>query len=254
MSRRDDLLQSWLREEQQPFVGWDFSYLQGRMVEEPLPWDYLARASELMRNAHSLLDLDTGGGEKLLQMAADWPARVVAIEEYPPNFKLASERLAPLGVEMWPTPITDDALLPFADAEFDLVLNRHAPFNSAEVARVLAPGGVFLTQQVHGLWAWDLLAAFDAKPQWPDSTPEKYVPRLTAAGLAVVDVRNWQGKLRFSDVGAIAYNLKVVPWLAPGFTVATHQRYLFALQDRLDRGEELAFEARMYLIEAHKAA
>ncbi len=43
-------------------------------------------------------------------------------------------------------------------------------FNPDEVARILAPGGTFLTQQVHGLWAQDLLEAFDAKPQWPDET------------------------------------------------------------------------------------
>lgn len=248
----DERLQTWLNEEQQPFMGWDFSYLQGRMSEDPLPWDYMARAAELMRQAQSVIDLDTGGGEKLLQLQPYWPAKVVASEEYPPNLKLATERLAPFGAQVLPVRNTDDDPLPFADGEFDLVLNRHAAFNSAEVARVLAPGGLFLTQQVHGMWAWDLLAVFGAQPQWPDATPAKYLPRLQSAGLTIVDLQEWQGKLRFSDVGAIVYYLKAVVWQVPDFSVQTHQRSLFALQERVDRGEELAFEAGMYLIEARK--
>ena len=64
-----------------------------------------------------------------------------------------------------------------------IVLNRHSAFNSAEVGRVLMSGGTFLTQQVHGRSLEDLEAEFDARPQWPDSSPEKYVPRLEAAGL-----------------------------------------------------------------------
>jgi hypothetical protein len=53
--------------------------------------------------------------------------------------------------------------------------------------------GVFLTQQIHGLWAQDLLAAFGAVPQWPYATPGHYVPRLEAAGLRVERVEEWQG-------------------------------------------------------------
>lgn len=248
-----DLLAQWRREEMQPFSGWDFSYLDGRMIEAEPPWDYLARAAELMQQANSVVDLDTGGGERFLELRPHWPARVVVTEEYPPNFALATARLTPLGVQVLSVRITDDDPLPFADGEFDLVLNRHSAFNAAEIARVLAPGGVFLTQQVHGLWADDLHAAFDVTPQWPNATPEQYVPRLQTAGLTVTDVRNWQGALRFTDVGAIVYFLKATPWTVPGFTVDTHAGYLLALQARLDAGDALVFTARKYLIEAHKA-
>jgi SAM-dependent methyltransferase len=248
-----DLIESWKREEQQPFTGWDFSYLDGRMLEEQPPWSYSARAAELMRRASSVIDLGTGGGERFLKLREHWPKKVVVTEDYPPNFKLATERLTPLGVKVVKVELTDDAPLPFADGEFDLVLNRHSGFNSNEVARILAVGGTFLTQQVHGLWAYDLLATFDAKPQWPTSTLDKYVPRLKAAGLTIVNTREWSGTLAFTDVGAIVYYLKAVPWLVPGFSVETHLSYLLKLQSRLENGEALAFVARKYLIEARKA-
>jgi len=245
-----DLLAAWTQEEAQPFTGWDFAYLDGRMIEGDLPWDYVERAAALMDGASSVLDMDTGGGERLLEMRPHWPGRVVATEEYPPNLALARARLAPLGVDVQDVAITDHDPLPFADGEFDLALNRHSAINTAEVARILAPGGRFLTQQVHGMWAWDLLQVFGATPQWPDATPAHYVPCLQKAGMEIVQVREWSGHLRFTDVGAIVYYLKAIPWEVPGFSVATHQAGLFALQERLEQTGELAFFAGYYLIEA----
>ena len=142
--------------------------------------------------------------------------------------------------------------MPFESGEFDLVLNRHSGLNCAEVARILAPGGTFLTQQVHGLWAQDLLAAFGTTPQWPDATPEYYLPRLEAAGLSVETAEEWLGKLTFHDIGAVVYYLKAVPWLVPGFSVDTHTDNLMRLQERLQREGELVFEARKFLIQARK--
>lgn len=248
------LIETWKNEQQQPFTGWDFSYLDGRMMEEQAPWSYTSRAAELMRQASSVVDMGTGGGERLLKLHEFWPSRVVATEDYPPNFRLATERLSPFGVRVVDVQLTDVDPMPFLNGEFELVLNRHSGLNAREVARILAPGGTFLTQQIHGLWADDLMAVFDAKPQWPDSTPDKYVPQLKAAGLTVVNTQEWSGRLSFTDVGAIVYYLKAVPWLVPGFSVETHSEYLINLQHRLESVEGLSFTTRKYLIEAHKEA
>jgi len=248
----DQMIDSWVREEHQPFSGWDFSYLHGRMIEEQPPWSYSGRAAELMRRAASVLDMGTGGGERLLKLREHWPERVVVTEDYAPNVRLVQERLGPLGVQVVDVPLRNDGPMPFAGGEFGLVLNRHSGFNAKEVARILAPGGVFLTQQIHGSWAQDLLAVFGAEPQWPESTLEEDVPRLRTAGLAIVDAQDWSGQLSFTDVGAIVYYLKAVPWLVPGFSVASHSEQLLMLQARLERGERLCFLASKYLIEGSK--
>lgn len=248
-----DLIAFWQQEEQAPFAGWDFSYLDGRMIEEEVPWSYEARAQTLMQSVTALLDMDTGGGEWLLEMQAAWPAKVVATEAYPPNVKLARERLAPLGVTVMGVDVDNEREMPFAlDGEFGLVLNRHSAFNSREIARILTPGGTFLTQQVHGLYAHDLLAAFNVAPLWPDATPEFYLPLLRTAGLEIVMAEDWTGTLTFTDVGALVYYLKAVPWTVPGFTVATHMEPLLALQRRLAAEGQLVFAAKKYIIEARK--
>src|SRR2546426_6995804 len=60
--RVDALLEEAAR---QPFVGWDFSWLRGRLDSQPLPWDYTASVVEHARSSPDLLDLGTGGGEWL---------------------------------------------------------------------------------------------------------------------------------------------------------------------------------------------
>jgi hypothetical protein len=80
------------------------------------------------------------------------------------------------------------------------------------------------------------------------------VPKLEAAALTIVNTKEWSGRLAFTDVGAIVYYLRAVPWLVPGFSVESHSAYLLALQHRLESGNGLAFTARKYLIEAHKGS
>src|SRR5690606_6136127 len=123
-----------------------------------------SRAAELMQESSAVVDLATGGGERLLELRPYWPPKVAATEDYPPNVKLATGRLSKVGVTV--VQADSNRALPFDDGEFDLILNRHGAFNAAECARILSPGGVFFTKQVHGLWAQDLLAAFDASPKW----------------------------------------------------------------------------------------
>ncbi len=82
--------------------------------------------------------------------------------------------------------------------------------------------------------------------------PQKYVPWLKRVGLELFDLREWSGKLLFTDVGAVVYYLKAVPWLVPGFSVDTHLDGLKALQRQLGAHGQLEFPAMNYLIEARK--
>ncbi|MGV8968331.1 MAG: methyltransferase domain-containing protein [Cellulomonas sp.] len=135
----DDLVTDALRA---PITGWDFSWLIGRADCEDLPWDYMARARRAVSHATCLLDIDTGGGEVLASLAP-LPA-AIATEPYPPNVPIATARLGPLGVNVR---AGTAAALPVGAGEVDLVLNRHGALDPSEIARVLAPQGVFLTNR-----------------------------------------------------------------------------------------------------------
>ena len=55
-------------EENKEFKGWDFSYLDGRIEEEKLPWDYKSFICKYLNKDDMLLDMGTGGGEFLLSL------------------------------------------------------------------------------------------------------------------------------------------------------------------------------------------
>jgi len=244
-----DLYFQWKKDEQAPFTGWDFSYLNGRWMEEPTPWDYKALARQLVRKSEAVLDMGTGGGENLSSFAP-FPKHSVAIEGWTANVGLARARLEPLGVKV--LEVDESGELPFINEEFDLVLNRHSAFRVTEVFRILKAGGIFLTQQVGGDNLNDLIREFGVVPQYADWTLSVARRQIQDAGLSIEEAKEWIGKVEFKDVGAIVYFLKAIPWVVADFSVDRNLDHLERLQYRIDSGEKLQFTAARFLIQATK--
>lgn len=239
-------------EEAEPFEGWDFSHLQGRMVEDPLPWNYEGMVREALPTSASLLDMGTGGGEFLSSMAP-LPSRTCATEGYAPNVPIARARLEPLGVQVFE--IEDDARIPCADTEFDLVINRHEAYYPAEVHRILLPGGCFITQQVGGNNNLDLNRLLRS-PQAGSDRPMWDLPRarreLEAVGFHVDTALEELPLTRFSDVGAIVYYLKAIPWQIPDFSVDRYAESLLELERRIQSEGKLLVRSHRFLLRATK--
>ena len=226
--------------------GWDFSWLGPRLTTSGPAWDYaglvLAGVGRWQVGL-DLLDLGAGGGEWLAALPSR-PPRTVATESWPPNVAVAARRLRPLGVPvLWTEGAPDNASqrpgeqrgrLPVRSGACHLVAARHESFLAAEVARVLAPGGQFVTQQVGDAGA-DVrrLLGLPPRPE-PLWTAEVATAQLVAAGLVVTDAGEGQQVLTFGDVGALAWYLRAAPWVVPGFTVATFGDPLARVQKRID--------------------
>jgi hypothetical protein len=97
------------------------------------------------------------------------------------------------------------ATLSKGDGAFDLVTARH-PVETwwGEIARVLRPGGTFLSQQV-GPHSVGELTEFLMGPQPPASfrDPELARSSAQAAGLQVRDLRTARLRTVFYDTGAV---------------------------------------------------
>ncbi|HZC16185.1 MAG TPA: class I SAM-dependent methyltransferase, partial [Caulobacteraceae bacterium] len=191
----------------------------------------------------------TGGGE-FLSSLAPFAGRVTAVEGYVPNLGVARRRLEPLGVPV----LQADAAshLPFEDGVFDLVLNRHGAIQCAEIHRVVKRGGVFLTQQVGGDNLADPMDRFGAKPAWPANTLDQVSRQLRVMGFDIPEAREWRGPVTFSDVGALIYFLKAIPWIVEGFDVERDLESLTALHATLKAGHPLQFTCTRFLIQAVK--
>lgn len=217
-STHDDLRGLWTAEYNQPFSGWDFSYLDKRRVMRGTRdnWNYTQHVVTAISHARSLLDMDTGGGEFLASLPQR-PPRTYATEGYGPNLAVARQRLWPLSVEV--VEVHDVTRLPFADGQFDLITNRHGAYEAREVWRVLASNGLFITQQVGSQTnrrLHELLGDETSAGHWSLAVA---VRDLEAACFRIIEQRAAFPVTRYYDVGAIVYYLKAVPWEIPDFSV-----------------------------------
>ena len=231
----------------QPFSGWDFSYLVGRYLEEKPSWDYRSLVLERLKNVKSMLDLGTGGGE-FLSSLQPLPKETFATEAYPPNIAIARGRLEPLGVKV--LKITADNNLPFEEGFFELVIDRHESFDAGEVFRVLRPRGLFVTQQVGWSNNKEICELFRvSRTPW---TLERGLGELRKAGFHIVDWKDGLQKAAFYDVGALVYYLKAIPWEVPGFSIERYREQLRGIHDLIQKKGEFEVTNHRCLIEAVK--
>ncbi|HEY4464463.1 MAG TPA: class I SAM-dependent methyltransferase [Streptosporangiaceae bacterium] len=237
--------------ESEPVEGWDFPWFQGRATEERPSWGYSRMLAQRMAGAGAALDVQTGGGEVLAEIPHPPPV-LVATEAWPPNVAVARRNLAPLGAAV--VSADDEAGLPFRCESFDLAVSRHpVSTNWAEIARVLRPGGTYLSQQV-GAGSNRELSDFMMGPQpvSPARSTGRAVAGAEAAGLAVTSLREQALRVTFSDIGAVVYFLRKVVWTVPGFTVSAYQERLARLHEHIQAEGSFVCHAQRFLIEARK--
>jgi SAM-dependent methyltransferase len=234
-----------------PVGGWDFSWFEGRATEERPPWGYAREMGERMARAEAALDIQTGGGEVLATVARP-PALVVATEGWRLNVEVARQRLRPLGARV--VAAADSPTLPFADASFDLVVSRHPVVVLwGEIARVLRPGGGYLSQQI-GPGTNRQLTEFMMGPQPVNESRSAASARAGAEsqGLEVVDVRACALRVEFCDVGAVVYFLRKVHWTVPDFTPEAYDAQLRRLHQQIQREGSFVSTAQRLLVEARR--
>jgi SAM-dependent methyltransferase len=230
-----------------PVDGWGFAWLDGRATEERPPWGYVGVIGRRMAGVAAALDLQTGGGEVLAEIAPR-PTLLVATESWAPNLAIARRRL--------PTVVAagNAGPLPFRDDSVPLVVSRHPVVTPwGDIARVLVPGGTFLSQQIGAGSNRELTdALMGPQPVSADRSPARAVAAAEAVGLTVVDLREATLRVEFRDVGAVVWFLRKVVWTVPDFAVDRYRGPLRDLHDRMLSDGPFVCHAQRFLIEARK--
>lgn len=253
---RTELLESWRPALSPQGTGWDFSGLDDVMAEDPTPWDLDAEYRAALSASSHVLDMGTGGGEHLLRYADLLPADTVATEGWAPNVPVARAALADVGVQVIDFGAPDDdpesVRMPFADARFDLVLNRHESYSPREVWRVLQPGGMLLTQQVGSGELTELHSLLGWQPVDLDVTLERFTSEAESAGLVIERADRFDGQYRFADMRALIQYVSRVPWDVPDdFSVDAYADALIRLHDR-SNGGPIALTMKRFRIRARR--
>ena len=241
-----------LDEEAHAFKGWDFSYLKGRWINEELPWNYNDFVKKYLKASDNILDMGTGGGELLLSFNHPYDKTSVT-EAYEPNIKLCLEKLAPMGISVYPIK-QDDILINVKDNYYDIVLNHHESFLESEVKRVLKEGSLFITQQVGAYNNNDLATFFDENHQiqFPKMTLDKTVERLEHEGFEIIYKNECFPKIKFLDLGAIAYFAKIIQWEFINFSVKGNIEKFEVLEKMLNEKGYIESTEHRFMIVARK--
>jgi len=196
------------------FSGWDFSYLNDRMINlQYLNWSYKRSVEFHLERTQNLLDMETGGGE-FLKSLKNLPREVYATEGYSPNIPIAKKNLDPLGIILIPK--SGDAPLGFENDSLDLIINRHGSYNPPEIHSILKKNGFFITQQVGEMDNIELNHFFNDKTRdknkWCLSGA---VNELEKEGFKIFVKREQFIPTLFTDIGAVTYYLKIITWQIP---------------------------------------
>ena len=182
------------------------------------------------------------------------PDLLVATESWRPNVAVARNTLRALGGHL--VAVADRPALPFAAASFDLVVSRHPVVTLwDEIARVLRPGGTYLSQQIGPGTNRELSEFFLGPTPVPEHRrPERAAEAAQAAGLDVVRLEPCALRVEFFDVAAVVYFLRKVIWTVPGFTPEAFDVELRHIHAHIAQHGSFVSTAQRFLIEAHRPA
>ena len=232
--------------------GWDFSRMATE--REPVPWDYLDVVSRFLRPTNVVLDIGTGGGERLLSLSRCY-ARAVGVDPDPDMLRVARGNAAGTSNVRF-VQAGAERLDGLEDESFDIVLTRHAPVHVPELDRVTRPGGYFICQGVGWRNMANIRRAFDTGSETRYEEEHHSLLRDLASrdwrlvAEAQYDVRSW-----VKDVPSLIFWFKAIAGaneVPADFSIATHHGVINELIRRFGSPRGLETNEHRTLVTAQK--
>jgi SAM-dependent methyltransferase len=180
-----------------PRQGWDFSCMN--VLRQPVPWSYHNLVVRYLRPNDSVLDIGTGGGETFSRLATsfgcglglDIDGRMIELAVANSTsgnirFRVGSARLAAIS------------------ETFDVILDRHAPFDLDAIAAHLKPAGYFVTQQI----GERNMACVRAALGQEKTQPSIYRQAFAASGLRLLAFLEYDVEYVVRDIESLLFWLR----------------------------------------------
>lgn len=214
-------------EEVEELEGWDFSSIKCSV--EGKAWNFYEEACKHIKKTDVLLDVGTGGGEKLLTIA-NTALFLIGTDLSTKRISDARYNLQASGKENVRFFEMDSEKLQFPTGFFNVVTCRQAPFSAQEVARVLSDDGLFITQQVSEHDKRNLTETFGRGSSVNEEgrLKNKYVSELRDAGFKDIQTLDYDATEYYESHEDLIFLLKHTP-IVPNFGQNDHD---FALLDQ----------------------
>ena len=234
-------------------VGWDFS--QMRDAREPMPWDYMDVVLRYLKPGDRVLDVGTGGGERLLRFAPCF-ASGIGIDISEQMIEDAQQNLATSSIENVAFEVMSATDLAFEPESFDVLLNRHSVVDVAETLRVLKPGGYLINQEVGARNAENITHLFGCGPGGQYGTgPNQATPALAEAfraqGCRVVCLAEYNVRYWFLDNESLVFWLQAIP-MPEDFDMETHWEQVNAIIEKYQTPQGIETNEQRFLLIVQK--
>lgn len=127
-------------------LGWDFSNIKYDVIDNS-KFQYFDEVNKYVSKDTVLLDIGTGGGEKLINLVSDNCLMKIGTDFSKEMIRTANKNIPLKYCNIKFFEMNSENLL-FPQDFFDIVCARHTPFNIDEIFRVLKLDGIFISEQV----------------------------------------------------------------------------------------------------------
>lgn len=149
--------------------NWDFSDI--KVEEENLTnWDMYSILNNVADKEDYILDLGTGGGEKVLNCFPD-VAKIIGTDLSAEMIKTANENLKRSNKSNIEFKVMDNLKMNVPKDYFDIVVARHTCINAKQIYSTLKDSGLLLLRGVDKLDCWELKKMYGKGQAYNDIKP-----------------------------------------------------------------------------------
>ncbi len=148
---------------------WDFSMFEIQ-TESLTKWDLYEILKKLANKESKILDLGTGGGEKVLRSFPEC-AEILGTDFSEGMIETANKNLRESGRKDVRFAIMDNLQMTVPEEYFDIVVARNTVTDPKQIYKCLKPGGYLLIQGVDKYDCWSLKRVFGKGQAYFDTKP-----------------------------------------------------------------------------------
>lgn len=193
--------------------NWSFDEF-GIHTESLTSWNLNEIINRIATDDSRILDLGTGGGEKLL---ADYPEckQILGTDFSPEMIDTARRNLERSGRKNITFKVMDNLQMDVPDEYFDIVVARHTVTDPVQIMKCLKPGGHLLIRGVDKYDCWSLKKLWGRGQAYDDAVPVSIrdYEAVLNAGFTEVELVPIHERECFRDADAFRAFLEKVPIL-----------------------------------------